>query len=112
MKKLIPADTVDSEGNVWKTVGENIRYGAKEFSIEELKSIVDILFPVGSVYCGENAFITSVGKWEQISSHVGSAILLGGKSRPSGELSTQLKLLTSETEKEQYVVIRMFRRIK
>lgn len=65
MKKLIPADTVDAKGNVWETVGENIRNGANEFSDDDLRLLVNILFPVGSVYCGENAFILSVGKWER-----------------------------------------------
>lgn len=32
MKKLIPADTVDIEGTVWETIGENIRHGANEHS--------------------------------------------------------------------------------
>ena len=54
MKKLIPADTVDAKGNVWETTGENIRCGAKEFSDNDVKAIVNILFPVGSVYCGES----------------------------------------------------------
>lgn len=70
MKKLIPADTVDSKGVVWETTGENIRNGAKEFSENDIQAIADILFPVGSVYCGENAFILSTGKWENITKTV------------------------------------------
>ena len=66
MRQLIPADTVDAAGNVWETPGENIRRGEKEFSENSVKEIVDILFPVGSVYCGENAFVLSVGEWEQL----------------------------------------------
>lgn len=66
MKKLIPADTVDANGNVWETTGENIRCGAKEFSENSVKEIVDILFPVGCVFCGENEFILSVGTWEKL----------------------------------------------
>lgn len=62
MKKLIPADTVGAAGNVW----ENIRRGAKETSIDAVKEIVDVLFPVGSIYCGENTFLLSVGTWERL----------------------------------------------
>lgn len=86
MKKLIPADTVDAAGNVWETVGENIRGGAKEFSNNDVKAIVDILFPVGSVYCGENAFVLSVGKWKQITDtvsypvYVASSVVTGEKA--------------------------------
>ena len=67
MKKLIPADTVDLDGNVWETTGENIRHGVKGFYESEVKAIIDIMFPVGSVYCGENAFVLSVGTWSLIS---------------------------------------------
>lgn len=70
MEKLIPADTVGANGTVWKTTGENIRRGSKEFSEDTVKEIVDILFPVGSVYCGENTFILSVGTWNIITSAV------------------------------------------
>lgn len=64
MKKLIPADTVDAAGNVWETTGENIRHGAKEFSEGEVKVIIDIMFPVGSLFIGDNNAILSVGHWE------------------------------------------------
>lgn len=67
MKKLIPADTVDAAGFVWETTGENIRRGAKEFSEDIVKNIVDALFPVGSVYCGENSTILSIGTWNRMS---------------------------------------------
>lgn len=72
MKKLIPA-----EGNVWETVGENIRRGAKDFSENSVKAIVDILFPVGSVYCGENSFILTVGRWAQIKAPAAGLYRLG-----------------------------------
>lgn len=78
MKRLIPADTVDAAGNVWETTGENIRNGAKEFSENDVKLLVSAIFPVGSVYCGENSFILSVGKWEQLAAHIGSPIAIGG----------------------------------
>lgn len=66
MKKLIPADTVDAAGNVWETTGENIRRGAREFSEDSVTEIADILFPVGSIYCGENPYVLSIGTWSQI----------------------------------------------
>ena len=87
MKKLIPADTVDANGSVWETVGENIRRGEKEFSDDTIKEITNILFPVGSVYCGENTFILSVGKWNLITSavslpvYVASSVMTGERAQ-------------------------------
>ena len=87
MKKLIPADTVDANGSVWETVGENIRRGEKEFSDDTIKEITNILFPVGSVYCGENTFILSVGKWNLIDSavslpvYVASSVMTGERAQ-------------------------------
>lgn len=104
MNKLIPAD-----GNVWETTGENIRRGAKEFPESDIKAIVNILFPVGSVYCGENAFILSVGKWTQISQNSGKTIVLGG-SVLSGSSITTNKIMRSDSETERYTVLRIFRR--
>lgn len=109
MKKLIPADTVDANGIVWETTGENIRRGAKEFSEDNIKAIVDILFPVGSVLCGENAFITSVGKWEQIVGFSGRPYLQG-ESSPSGKPVTHA-IYAVETNTATYPSLRMFRRI-
>lgn len=83
MKRLIPADTVDAEGNVWETVGENIRRGAKEFPENSMKAIADILFPVGSVYCGENPYILSVGKWKLLSTT--ERAVIASPTHPSGE---------------------------
>lgn len=50
-----PADTVDSNGKVWETVGENIRNGAKkEIPVKKiLLEALDMLYPVGSTYIGE-----------------------------------------------------------
>lgn len=110
MKNLIPADTIDAKGNVWKTTGENIRHGAKEFSENDIRDIVDIIFPVGSVYCGENSFVLSVGTWKQITDHVGSPVILGS-SLASGGVSSQPTILKSDTEKNFYIAIRMFKRI-
>lgn len=56
-QKIYAADTVDSNGKVWDTVGENIRNGGKA-SVKEVvdKAIDDMLnamYPVGYVYIGE-----------------------------------------------------------
>lgn len=87
MKRLIPADTVDAAGNVWETTGENIRNGAREISERDVKLLVNVLFPVGSVYCGENNFILSVGKWEFVTGS-GGHLLIGGTSTVTGTLSS------------------------
>lgn len=110
MKKLIPADTVDAAGNVWETVGENIREDAKEFSENDLKDIVNILFPVGSVYCGENSFILSIGTWEIITTAPGKFIQLG-KLYPTGEIYSAPAYIEKEGATDKYVVLRMWRRV-
>lgn len=51
-----PADTVDANGKVWKTVGENIRHGAKDITTilnDFLYETLNSLFPVGYIYIGE-----------------------------------------------------------
>lgn len=109
MKKLIPADTVDAEGTVWPTTGENIRKGAKEFSDFDVKAIVDILFPVGSVYCGTNAFILSVGKWKHVNVGAnGRAIIMASSS--DGKYIDTNKIITSTTEYERYTALHMYER--
>ena len=89
-----PADTVGAAGKVWPTVGENIRKGAKEYSENEVKSIVDVLFPVGSVFCGENEFILSVGTWEKLTALGGRTVVVGNTT-PSGE---RVSITTGDTE--------------
>lgn len=79
MKKLIPADTVDAAGNVWETTGENIRNGVREISERDVKMFVNVMFPVGSIYCGENSFIIKVGKWVQLTEHDGTLIAVGNR---------------------------------
>lgn len=110
MKKLIPADTVDAAGNVWETTGENIRRGAKEFSNDDITALIDVLFPVGSVYCGENSIITSVGTWELIVNYAGKPIFLG-QTVLSGGKTTQPALLTHDSETAAYTVLRIFKRV-
>lgn len=111
MKELIPADTVDTKGNVWETTGENIRRGAKEFSEDDIKGIVDVLFPVGSIYCGENDVITSVGTWEQIMSYAGMPIRLG-TSYPTGTTLMRPKYVEDAASPTTgYSSLRMWRRV-
>lgn len=109
MKKLIPADTVDAAGKAWETTGENIRRGAKEPSIDSMKAIVDVLFPVGSVYCGENSFILSVGVWELLQEN-GGRIIRSGKSIVTGSSYKSDKIIVDETTTDYYVSLRMFKR--
>ena len=110
MKKLIPADTVDVNGTVWSTIGENIRYGAKELPDDSAKEIVNILFPVGSVYCGENAFVLSVGKWNLLNDGLGHFVQLGGKLL-SGSTYSAPAYVEKEGSTNSYVVIRMWKRV-
>ena len=106
---MIPADTVDAAGNVWETVGENIRSGAKEFSNNNVKAIVDILFPVGSVYCGENAFVLSVGKWKQLTDIVSYPVYVAS-SVTTGEKASARVAAPPETY-STVAAIRMWKRI-
>lgn len=109
MKKLIPADMVDAAGNVWETTGENIRRGKKEFSINELKEIVDILFPVGSVYCGENSFILSVGTWKLLVENSGRVIRSGNNIETGSSYKSDM-ILTDSASTDYYVSLRMHKR--
>lgn len=53
-QKIYPADTVDSAGKTWPTVGENIRNGAKSESLttEIIDALLNELYPVGYVFLG------------------------------------------------------------
>lgn len=95
---------------MWETTGENIRRRSKEFSEDTIKEIVDILFPVGSIYCGENAFILSVGKWTQISQNGGRALVLGSTVASGNSIETH-KIMISDTETARYTTLRMYRRV-
>lgn len=68
-QKIYPADTVDSAGKVWDTVGENIRNGKKS----SVKNVVDnaiddllnAMYPVGYTYIGElPPLLKKKFKWE------------------------------------------------
>lgn len=107
MKKLIPADTVDTAGNVWKTTGENIRYGAKEFSEDDVKAIVDIIFPIGSIFLGENTFIQSVGTWEPVPNS-NDIPLHGSVAIPTGSVR---KWSMKGTESAHSMTVRIWRRV-
>lgn len=111
MNKLIPADTVDAAGNVWETTGENIRRGAKEFSEDDIKDIVDVLFPVGSIYCGENSMITSVGTWKLIEENSGLPIRLGTASPTGNGMIQPIYIEDTSASKINYPSVRMWRRV-
>lgn len=112
MKKLIPADTVDAYGNVWETTGENIRHGVKDFSERDAKMIVNALFPVGSLYCGENSFITSVGKWELLRDGISKPYLLMAEPRLTGDRQKSDMLVVPEGgEAVIGVVLRIWKRV-
>lgn len=90
MKKLIPADTVDAAGNVWETTGENIRKGAREYSADEVKAIVNIMFPIGSLYCGENNYVLSVGTWETLKDGNFKPLLLSAEKMSGTRTATTI----------------------
>lgn len=71
---------------MWPTTGENIRYGSREYSENDMKAIVGILFPIGTIYCGENSFILSTGTWETIG---GGRLIAAGDTTISGTLGTR-----------------------
>lgn len=108
MTKLIPADTVDLVGNVWETTGENIRHGVKDFYESEVKAIIDIMFPVGSVYCGENAFVLNVGTWSLISEQAKQFI--ASKSAISGTTIT-VNIPSGNPAQTSVYALRLWKRI-
>lgn len=82
-----PADTVDSNGKVWETVGENIRNGAKkEIPVKKiLLEALDMLYPVGSTYIGEIPEIfNEFGTW--VSFNVARSGDWGVVYGPSGKI--------------------------
>ena len=108
MKKLISADTVDSAGNAWETVGENIRNGAKDFSNTDMRQIIDMLFPIGTIYCGENEAIRKVGTWKVLSDLAGRMVV-SSKTIPSGSVSI-VKVSAGDTTSE-LVALRFWKRV-
>ena len=111
MKKLIPADTVDAYGNVWETTGENIRHGVKDFSERDAKMIVNALFPVGSIYCGENSFITSVGKWELLSNGIAKPYLLMTELETGARQRSNMLTAPATEDTVIGVVLRAWKRV-
>lgn len=111
MKKLIPADTVDAYGNVWETIGENIRHGVKDFSERDAKMIVNALFPVGSFYCGENSFITSVGKWEALSDGIAQPYILMVDKTTGTRQGSNMKEISEGETAVIGVVLRIWKRV-
>lgn len=110
MKQLIPADTVDAAGNVWETTGENIRNGVREFSEKDVKLFVNAMFPVGSLYCGENSFILSVGKWELLKSGIGYVLALA-TNIPTGTISGSNYAVARQTARSDSIALRIWKRV-
>lgn len=110
MKRLIAADTVDAEGTVWETIGENIRKGARELSDNTIKAIVDIMFPVGSVYCGENSYITSIGTWQLITEGNSAPLVLAYETYTGGLTTSTFTGAKQETE-SPVIALRLWKRV-
>lgn len=89
-----PADTVDSNGKVWDTVGENIRNGAKGKSLTKaiIDELLNDLYPVGYVFFGvlpkllQEKFV-----WEPGIGHAyGSRVCVLNTSAPVGDIIRHL----------------------
>lgn len=66
MQKTVYANTVNSDGKAFETIGENIRSIGSGGGSVDLKSILDILYPVGSYYVGDvPATWKTVSTWEK-----------------------------------------------
>lgn len=94
---------------MWETTGENIRRGKKELSTNDVKELVDILFPVGSVYCGENSFILSVGTWKLLEENAGR-VIRSGNNKETGSSYKSDMILTDSASTDYYVSLRMYKR--
>lgn len=92
-----------------ETTGENIRRGKKELSTNDVKELVDILFPVGSVYCGENSFILSVGAWKLLVENSGRVICSGNNIETGSSYKSDM-ILRDSTSTNYYVSLRMYKR--
>lgn len=106
MKNLIPADTIDAEGHVWETVGENIRNGAKHFSAHEIIEILQIMYPIGSVYVGDSSFLSLFGSWK----HIGLAGMpyVAGTSQTSGSI---IDATIKGSDSISSIVLNMWKRV-
>lgn len=66
-QEIYPADTVDSEGKAWPTVGENIRNGSHSNFYDEVYNILNLIFPVGCIYYGEpSAYLKRIFTWDNL----------------------------------------------
>lgn len=79
-QKIYPADTVDSTGKVWETVGENIRHGEQEHSLnlnDITYYVLDKLYPVGYVHWGAlPPILSTLFKWSRLPSRGGGIAAL------------------------------------
>lgn len=92
---------------MWETTGENIRNGVREFSEKDAKLLANAMFPIGSVYCGENSFILSVGEWTQITTNAGKPLVLGSASVSGSSVQFEIGGTTPVNQ----TVIRMWKRV-
>lgn len=118
-----PADTVDSNGKAWDTVGENIRNGAKGESLTTkiIDELLNDLYPIGYIFLGvlpeflKNKFVWEPGLTQSYASRacilntnapVGSAIshlpdrtvaVLSNDDLEKFNASTGLKVLRGAT---------------
>lgn len=51
-QRTVLADGVDRESHAWETVGENIRGSSGGGGSVDLKTLLDIIFPIGSYFIG------------------------------------------------------------
>lgn len=93
-QKIYPADTVDSAGKTWDTVGENIRNGAKSASLttEIIDELLNELYPIGYVFLGvlpkllQEKFV-----WEPGIGHAyGSRVCILNTNAPVGDIIRHL----------------------
>lgn len=93
-QKIYPADTVDSEGKTWDTVGENIRNGAKSKSLTAtvIDELLNELYPIGYVFVGvlpkllQEKFV-----WEPGIGHAyGSRVCVLNTTAPIGDIIRHL----------------------
>ena len=106
---MVEYEKTDSSGYSrceWERM-ENCRGGAKEFSEYNVKEIVDIIFPIGSIFIGENAFILSVGTWEPVP-HSNDIPLHGSIDAPTGNVR---RWSMKGTETANSMTVRLWRRV-
>lgn len=109
---VYPADTVDSSGKVWKTVGENIRKGEKSYVNEEVDKAIDnmlnAMYPVGYIYIGElppllaTKFTWEPGPFDDVDRkpvYISSRLPLGSKPLYTSSITIPVMFNDADVEK-------------